>query len=110
MKLLEWGFKSLTEYKLFDVGEVVGQARVWGGNRMFLPLVGADGVQVVFPRLPANQRLRAEIIYKAPLKAPIAKGDVVAQLRDHDALAGRERGSPCCRRGRGRRGRDPPRP
>jgi serine-type D-Ala-D-Ala carboxypeptidase (penicillin-binding protein 5/6) len=81
MKLLEWGFKSYTEYKLFDAGEVVGQARVWGGNRMFLPLVGADGVQVVFPRLAANQRLRAEIIYKSPLKAPIAKGDVVAQMR-----------------------------
>lgn len=81
VKLLEWGFKTLTEYKLFDVGEVVGQARVWGGSRMFLPLVGADGVQVVFPRLPANQRLRAEIIYKSPLKAPIAKGDVVARLR-----------------------------
>jgi D-alanyl-D-alanine carboxypeptidase (penicillin-binding protein 5/6) len=48
---------------------------------MFLPLVGAEGVLVVFPRLPANQRLRAEIIYKAPLKAPIAKGDVVAHLR-----------------------------
>jgi D-alanyl-D-alanine carboxypeptidase (penicillin-binding protein 5/6) len=81
VKLLEWGFKSYTEYKLFDVGEVVGQARVWGGSRMFLPLVGADGVQVVFPRLAANQRLRAEIIYKSPLKAPIAKGDVVAHLR-----------------------------
>ena len=81
VKLLEWGFKSYTEYKLFDVGEVVGQARVWGGSRMFLPLVGADGVQVVFPRLAANQRLKAEIIYKSPLKAPIAKGDVVAHLR-----------------------------
>ena len=81
VRLLEWGFKSYTEYKLFDVGEVVGQARVWGGSRMFLPLVGSDGVQVVFPRLPVNQRLRAEIIYKSPLKAPIAKGDVVAQLR-----------------------------
>ncbi|NJO22059.1 MAG: D-alanyl-D-alanine carboxypeptidase [Sphingomonadales bacterium] len=81
VKLLEWGFKNLTEYKLFDVGEVVGQARVWGGNRMFLPLVGANGVHVAFPRLPANQRLRAEIIYMAPLKAPIAKGDVVAHLR-----------------------------
>jgi serine-type D-Ala-D-Ala carboxypeptidase (penicillin-binding protein 5/6) len=81
VRLLEWGFKNLTEYKLFEAGEVVGQARVWGGSRMFLPLVGADGVQVVFPRLAPNQRLRADIIYKAPLKAPIAKGDVVAHLR-----------------------------
>jgi len=80
-RLLEWGFKSTTEYTLFGAGEVVGTARVWGGSRMFVPLVGSDGVQVVLPKLPPNQRLRAEIIYKSPLKAPIRKGDTVATLR-----------------------------
>jgi len=67
-RLLEWGFKSTTEYTLFGAGEVVGTARVWGGSRMFVPLVGSDGVHVVLPKLPPNQRLRAEIIYKSPLK------------------------------------------
>jgi D-alanyl-D-alanine carboxypeptidase (penicillin-binding protein 5/6) len=81
LRLLDWGFKSYTEYRLFDPGEVVGSARVWGGNRMFVPLVGADGVQVVFPKLPANQRLKAEIVYKSPLKAPIQRGEQVAMLR-----------------------------
>lgn len=80
-RLLEWGFKSTTEYTLFGAGEVVGTARVWGGSRMFVPLVGSDGVHVVLPKLPPNQRLRAEIIYKSPLKAPIRKGDTVATLR-----------------------------
>ena len=80
-RLLEWGFKSSTQYKLFDAGEVVGQARVWGGSRMFVPLVGSDGVQVILPKLPPNQRLKAEIVYKSPLKAPIRKGDTVAMLR-----------------------------
>lgn len=81
VRLLEWGFKSTTEYTLFGAGEVVSQARVWGGSRMFVPLVGSDGVQVILPKLPPNQRLRAEIIYKSPLKAPIRKGDTVAMLR-----------------------------
>ncbi len=81
VRLLEWGFKSTTEYMLFGAGEVVGTARVWGGSRMFVPLVGSDGVHVVLPKLPPNQRLRAEIIYKSPLKAPIRKGDTVATLR-----------------------------
>lgn len=80
-RLLEWGFKSTTEYTLFGAGEVVSQARVWGGSRMFVPLVGSDGVQVILPKLPPNQRLRAEIVYKSPLKAPIRKGDTVAMLR-----------------------------
>ena len=80
-RLLEWGFKNTTEYTLFDVGEVVGSARVWGGSRMFVPLVGSNGVQIILPKLPPNQRLRAEIVYKSPLKAPIRKGDTVATLR-----------------------------
>jgi D-alanyl-D-alanine carboxypeptidase (penicillin-binding protein 5/6) len=81
-RLLDWGFKAFTEFKLFDPGEIVAQARVWGGNRMFLPLTGdGDGVNIVLPKQSANQRLRAELIYKAPLKAPIRKGDTVAMLR-----------------------------
>ena len=36
---------------------------------------------VVLPRLSANPKLRAEIVYKGPLKAPIKKGDQVAMLR-----------------------------
>lgn len=81
IRLLEWGFKSFTEFKLFDASDVVGQARVWGGNRMWLPLTGNGDVLVVLPRFPANQKLKAEIIYKSPLKAPIRKGDPVAVLR-----------------------------
>ena len=81
IKLVEWGFKSFTEFKLFDAGEVVGQARVWGGNRMYVPLVGTGELTVILPRFPANQKLKAEIIYKGPLKTPIKKGDQVATLR-----------------------------
>jgi D-alanyl-D-alanine carboxypeptidase (penicillin-binding protein 5/6) len=81
IRLLEWGFKSFSEVRLFDVGEVVGSARVWGGTRMYLPLTGANGISVILPRFLANQRLKAEIVYKSPLKTPIRKGDQVAVLR-----------------------------
>ena len=81
IRLLEWGFKSFTEFKLFDAGEVVGQARVWGGDRMYVPLTGTGELTVILPRYPANQKLKAEIIYQGPLKTPIKKGDPVAILR-----------------------------
>jgi serine-type D-Ala-D-Ala carboxypeptidase (penicillin-binding protein 5/6) len=80
-RLLEWGFRSFGEFKLFEAGETVGKARVWGGDRMNVPLIGNGGVVVVLPRFPANQKLKAEIVYNGPLKAPIAKGDQVARLR-----------------------------
>ena len=80
-RLLEWGFKGFAEARLFDAGEVVGHARVWGGQRMFVPLTGNGDVMIWLPRVPANQRLRASIVYKWPLKGPLSKGDQVAMLR-----------------------------
>jgi D-alanyl-D-alanine carboxypeptidase (penicillin-binding protein 5/6) len=80
-RLLEWGFKNYSEAKLFDAGEVVGHARIWGGERMYMPLVGNDGVSVVLPRFPANPKVSARIFYKGPLKPPLKKGEQVAVLR-----------------------------
>lgn len=80
-KLLEWGFKSFQEFRLYDPGEIVGQARVYGGSQFFVSLTGKDGVSVMLPRFPANQKLKAEIVYTGPLKPPVRKGDEVARLR-----------------------------
>jgi D-alanyl-D-alanine carboxypeptidase (penicillin-binding protein 5/6) len=80
-RLLEWGFHSFAPFKLFDAGETVGMARVWGGESFYVPLVGKGPVTVILPRVPANPRLRAEITYDGPLKPPIKKGDKVATLR-----------------------------
>jgi len=80
-RLLEWGFKNFSEVKLFDAGEVVGHARVWGGERMFVPLTGNGDVNIWLARQPANPRLRALIIYNGPLKPPLRKGEQVARLR-----------------------------
>ncbi len=80
-RLLEWGFRSFGEFKLFDAGEVIGRARVWGGDRFYLPLTGNGDLNIVLPRFPANQRLKAEIVYNGPLKPPIRRGDQVAKLR-----------------------------
>jgi serine-type D-Ala-D-Ala carboxypeptidase (penicillin-binding protein 5/6) len=80
-RLLDWGFKSFGEFKLFDAGEAVGRARVWGGEKMHVQLTGNGPLNVVLPRLPAGQKLKGEIVYQGPLKAPIAKGDQVAILR-----------------------------
>ncbi|MCL4767687.1 MAG: D-alanyl-D-alanine carboxypeptidase [Hyphomicrobiaceae bacterium] len=85
-RVLEWGFRSFTEFRIFDEGEVVGRARVWGGSQFYLPLTGDGDVSVLLPRAAAGQRLRAEIIYNSPLKPPIRKGDAVARLRVTSAM------------------------
>ncbi|MFN0219172.1 MAG: D-alanyl-D-alanine carboxypeptidase family protein [Hyphomicrobium sp.] len=81
VKLIEWGFKSISQVKLYDAGEVIGAARVWGGTQMYVDLASKDDVMFSLPKYPASQRLSAEIVYKAPLKPPVKKGDQVATLR-----------------------------
>jgi len=80
-RLLDWGFKSFAPFKLFDAGETVGRARVWGGQSFYVPLTGKGPIMVILPRVPPNPKLRAEITYVGPLKPPIKKGDRVAILR-----------------------------
>lgn len=80
-RLLEWGVRSLGQFKLFAADEQVGHARVWGGTSWYVPLSGKGELSVVLPRFPANQKLRAEIVYQGPLKPPIKRGDEVARLR-----------------------------
>ena len=38
--LLDWGFNGFAPFKLFDAGETVGSARVWGGESFYVPLTG----------------------------------------------------------------------
>ncbi len=80
-KLLDWGFNAFAPFKLFNAGETVGSARVWGGETFYVPLTGDGPVMVMLPRVPENPRLKAEIMYDGPLKPPIKKGDKVATLR-----------------------------
>lgn len=110
-RLIEWGFRGFNTFKLFDADEVVGQARVWGGEKLFVPLVGRGEVTVVLPRFPPNQRLRAEVHYRGPLKPPLSKGDQVATLRVSSSTGATNEvplyaGEPVARAGIVRRGLD----
>ncbi len=82
-RLLEWGQRSFAKFTLFDTDEEVGHARIWGGTQFYVPLSAKGGgpLNVVLPRFPANQKLRAEIVYNGPLKPPVKKGDEIARLR-----------------------------
>jgi D-alanyl-D-alanine carboxypeptidase (penicillin-binding protein 5/6) len=80
-RLIDWGFKGFSQFKLFASGDVVGQARIWGGTQFFVPLTGKGPLTVMLPRFPVNQKLKAEIVYQGPLKPPVIEGAQIASLR-----------------------------
>lgn len=79
-KLLDWGFRSFKQFVLFDVGEEVGEASVWGGDKGSVKLV-AKGRAMVSVQQMARNSISAKIVYDGPLRAPVREGDQVAILR-----------------------------
>ncbi|MBZ0215819.1 MAG: D-alanyl-D-alanine carboxypeptidase [Fimbriimonadaceae bacterium] len=79
-KLLEWGFRNFEQITLFDADEEVGTARVYGGDKWSVKLVGDGAVQILLPR-DARGKLRADVRYMGPLIPPIEEGDRVASLQ-----------------------------
>lgn len=79
-KLLEWGFRAFESHQLFEEGQVVGEAQVFGGDHRSLPLVPKKPVRVLVNR-GESERLSARIVYTGPIKAPVQKGTEVALLR-----------------------------
>ncbi len=79
-RLLEWGFKSFKPFRLFNAGETVSDALVWGGEKHYVSLVGGGEIDLLLP-VTSTGAVSASILYDGPLKAPIRKGDQVATLR-----------------------------
>lgn len=76
---LEWGFSSFTGHALFGTGEVVGEARVQGGSDRWVNLVAARPIGYDLP-VGQTAKVGLAIRYEGPLRAPIAKGEQVAEL------------------------------
>ncbi len=76
---LEWGFQAFTSHPLFARNAVVGEARVQGGSTR---AVGLSPARPIGYDLPQGQtgKVALTIHYHGPLRAPIAKGEEVAEL------------------------------
>ena len=79
-KLLEWGFHSFDPRLLFQPGDIVGAASVFGGASSQVPLTCDQPIKVFLAR-GAQERLTAKIVYLGPLAAPVAAGVQVATLK-----------------------------
>ena len=79
-KLLNWGFRSFDVKSLFEAGDIIGSASVFGGARSELPLVAEAPIKIFVTR-GSTDKLIAKIVYKGPLPAPIAQGEEVAHLK-----------------------------
>ena len=79
-KLLDWGFRSFELRELFSEGEVLESVNVFGGSVGKLPVTANKLVRLLLPR-GQSDRVTAQIVYRGPIRAPVAAGTEVGKLR-----------------------------
>ncbi|MGI8706163.1 MAG: D-alanyl-D-alanine carboxypeptidase family protein [Sphingomicrobium sp.] len=80
-RLMEWGFNAWQAKPLFKQGTEVAKARVQMGSSSEVPLVAPRDLAVTIPAgLSVTERMQVNVRYEGPIKAPIKKGQEIAQL------------------------------
>lgn len=77
--IVNWAFRQFTRKTVLREGEVVARAPVWMGEAREVGLAPAQDIVTLLPVLD-SKRLAAEVVYTGPIRAPVAKGDPLAEL------------------------------
>ena len=79
-RILDWGFNGFESRLLFAEGTAVGEAKLYGGAKSYVPLVGAGAIKLMVPR-GTNDRIIARVVYTGPVPAPVDKGQPIGKLK-----------------------------
>ncbi len=78
-KLLNYGFRYYETRKLYSAGQVLNNARVWGGSQDTVKVGFVEDVLVTMPRQQADS-VAATLDMNTEIEAPIAPGDVLGKV------------------------------
>jgi D-alanyl-D-alanine carboxypeptidase (penicillin-binding protein 5/6) len=79
-KILEWGFRNFESRTLFKAEDLVGYAKVFGGEKRSVKLTSTEPVRVMVQK-NGNDKLIARILYRGPIPAPVQPGQPVGVVR-----------------------------
>ena len=77
--MVNWAFRQFTMEKFATDGSEIGKAKVWNGKSRDVSLVLENDLNVMIPVLSSSKPIFS-IEYVGPIKAPIKKGDKIAEL------------------------------
>lgn len=80
VRLMQWGFNAWQSKPLFKSGANIGSAKVQMGSSSEVPLVAPRDLAVTIPAGVLSKTGAMKIRYQGPVKAPIAKGQHIADL------------------------------
>ncbi|EAQ23940.1 D-alanyl-D-alanine carboxypeptidase family protein [Roseovarius sp. 217] len=77
--IVNWAFRQFAQKSVLTAGDEVARADVWMGETTSVGLTVAEDVSTLLPVLDGGE-LKGEVVYTGPVRAPVAKGDVLAEL------------------------------
>jgi len=80
VRLMQWGFNAWQAKPLFKAGATVGSAKVQLGDDSEVALVAPRDLAITIPAGVLSKVGGMKIRYQGPVKAPIAKGQHIADL------------------------------
>ena len=78
-KINNWVFRQFTEKKLFTAGDLLHMAPVHLGKKNLVRITVKDDLMGLVPSMMDGE-IKAEIIYKSPIKAPITEGQEIGEI------------------------------
>jgi len=80
VRLMQWGFNAWQSKPLFKAGTNVGSAKVQMGSSSEVSLIAPRDLAVTIPAGVLSKTGAMKIRYQGPVKAPITKGQHIADL------------------------------
>ena len=78
-RILDWGYRVFSNYKLFKPGQIVTHTKVWMGDKSRVGLVLDKGL-VMSLRKNIIDKINIKAVFNEPVPAPISKGDQIGKL------------------------------
>ena len=78
-RILDWGYRVYSNYKLFKPRQIVTHAKVWMGDKSRVGLVLDKGL-VMSLRKNIIDKINIKAVFNEPVPAPISKGDQIGKL------------------------------
>jgi D-alanyl-D-alanine carboxypeptidase (penicillin-binding protein 5/6) len=79
-RLIEWGMRAFDRMEIYAAGEVVGEAKTYGGEKSGVALRAAGPVAIFVP-VANRDRMIARIVYQGPVVAPVEEGTPIGALK-----------------------------
>ncbi|MDU8927350.1 D-alanyl-D-alanine carboxypeptidase family protein [Alisedimentitalea sp. MJ-SS2] len=77
--IVNWAFRQFAQKKVIEKGKVLAEADVWMGNASKVGLVANADISALVPAATGG-KIKGEIIYDSPVRAPIKEGAPLAEL------------------------------